>query len=338
MGFFVGVLTQSSVEQEGKIDVTLVYFFIIYFICAGCISNIANLVFSGAGLCFSASIATFCSSPIIFFWLAIVPAFVGLLRLLIFMRRSESQIIRNFLVYVFMVSFCYFTVSLPHLWTGFPGARALLLFGGLLALINAPFDWISLTLTRWLLRRGLDLGGWWPLALALGDVSLSVGIISLLALSMLIGVQAYNEIASLGGNSEVLAIDLLLIRIAVDPSAPENYWIYFTLLTTMIPSVLNLAIAGFSLARGVPGVSQYMLARMPSGHPVPGIHRGWIALILTTQKAIGVFLAIFVQGLAAYLLLFVVPPLIGPNLLQLSLYVVHLDVPSLVGHIFFGGG
>jgi hypothetical protein len=41
-------------------------------------------------------------------------------------------------------------------------AGPLLLFLGLLTLLNAPFDWASLGLTRALLRRGLELGGWWP--------------------------------------------------------------------------------------------------------------------------------------------------------------------------------
>src|SRR5262249_34113573 len=40
-----------------------------------------------------------------------------------------------------------------------------LLFLGLLTLLNAPFDWASLGLTRALLRRGLELGGWWPYVL-----------------------------------------------------------------------------------------------------------------------------------------------------------------------------
>jgi hypothetical protein len=38
----------------------------------------------------------------------------------------------------------------------------LLLFLGLLTLLNAPFDWVSVGLTRALLRRGPELGGWWP--------------------------------------------------------------------------------------------------------------------------------------------------------------------------------
>ena len=49
----------------------------------------------------------------------------------------------------------------------------LVLFLGLLSLLNAPFDWASLGLTRALLRRGLELGGWWPYALALVDAGLA---------------------------------------------------------------------------------------------------------------------------------------------------------------------
>jgi hypothetical protein len=39
----------------------------------------------------------------------------------------------------------------------------LLLFLGLLTLLNAPFDWISVGLTRALLRGGLQLGDWCPI-------------------------------------------------------------------------------------------------------------------------------------------------------------------------------
>ena len=63
----------------------------------------------------------------------------------------------------------YFS-SLSEIWqiTG-----PLVLFLGLLSLLNAPFDWASLGLTRALLRRGLELGGWWPYALALVDAGLA---------------------------------------------------------------------------------------------------------------------------------------------------------------------
>ena len=48
-------------------------------------------------------------------------------------------------------------------------AGPLLVFLILIALINAPFDWASLGLTRALLRSGLELGGWWPYVLGLAD-------------------------------------------------------------------------------------------------------------------------------------------------------------------------
>lgn len=42
-----------------------------------------------------------------------------------------------------------------------------LLFLPLLTLLNAPFDWFSLGLTRMLLRLGLEKQGWWPYGLCL---------------------------------------------------------------------------------------------------------------------------------------------------------------------------
>jgi hypothetical protein len=77
----------------------------------------------------------------------------------------------------------------------------LLLFLGLLTLINAPFDWVSLGLTRALLRRGLELGGWWPYILAVVDAILAAGIIALLALTMVIVVQAFDQLAAHGGSA-----------------------------------------------------------------------------------------------------------------------------------------
>jgi hypothetical protein len=67
---------------------------------------------------------------------------------------------------------------------------------GLLTLLNAPFDWASLGLTRALLRRGLELKGWWPFALAIVDALAAIVIIALLALTMVIGVQTFDAATS----------------------------------------------------------------------------------------------------------------------------------------------
>jgi hypothetical protein len=80
-------------------------------------------------------------------------------------------------------------------------AGPLLLILGLLTLLNAPFDWGSLGLTRSLLRRGLELGGWWLYALALLDAGLAAVIMGALAVTMVMGVQAFDTLAVHGGGA-----------------------------------------------------------------------------------------------------------------------------------------
>jgi hypothetical protein len=78
-----------------------------------------------------------------------------------------------------------------------------LLFLGLLTLLNARFDWASLGPTRALLRRGLELGGWWPYALAIVAAALAAVIIAALSLVMVIGVQGFDALAAHGGGAPV---------------------------------------------------------------------------------------------------------------------------------------
>jgi hypothetical protein len=161
----------------------------------------------------------------------------------------------------------------------------ILLFFGLLTLLNAPFDWASLGLTRALLRRGLELGGWWPYALALVDAGLAAVIIAALELTMLVGVQAFDALAVHGGGKLVLPLDPLLNGIATHPTAPEYWWIYALLLSTMIPSLVNLVIGGTSLSRGLAGLPSLLLRKIPAQGNVPKFDRAWIATVLTTQVA-----------------------------------------------------
>jgi hypothetical protein len=140
----------------------------------------------------------------------------------------------------------------------------LLLFLGLMTLLNAPFDWLSLSLTRALLRRGLELGGWWPYVLAIVDAALATVIAVFLAIIMVIGVQFFDSFAAHGGGNSILPLEPLLKGIAERPSAPEYWWIYALLLFTMIPSLVNLAIGGTSLVRGVPGLPKRLLGSMPA--------------------------------------------------------------------------
>ena len=210
----------------------------------------------------------------------------------------------------------------------------LLLFLGLLTLLNAPFDWASLGLTRALLRRGLELGGWWPYLLALADACLAGVIIALLALTIVISVQAFDELAVHGGGEKaaVLPLPALFDGIAKNPGAPEFWWVYALLLSTMIPSLINLAIGGMAFTRGIPGVSQLLLHWVPEGREVPDYRRPLAALVLTGQMYSGAFLGLAAQGLLAWGLIFHVMPWVGLDLLAMARAVAAAHV----GRLFAG--
>src|ERR1700732_3414031 len=209
-----------------------------------------------------------------------------------------------------------------------------LLFLGLLTLFNTPFDWASLGLTRALLRRGLELGGWWPYALALVDAGLAALIIAALALTMVVGVQAFDALAVHGGGNPVLPLGALFDGIAANPSAPEYWWLYALLLSTMIPSLVNLVIGGASFVRGLPGLPSLLLRFIPAQGNVPKFDRAWIATILTAQVAAGAALGIAAQAFLALVIIGYVMPFFGLELLDMARDVATFNLPARGGPHF----
>jgi hypothetical protein len=206
----------------------------------------------------------------------------------------------------------------------------LLLFFGLLPPLNTPFDWASLGLTRALLRRGLELGGWWPFLLALVDALLAAAIIALLSLTMVIGVQAFDDLAAHGGGGPVLPLGSFFDGIEDHPTASECWWVYALLFSTMIPSVVNLIISGASLMRGVPGVPSLLLKFMPANKAVPAFDRAWVATVLTLQLVGGAILGIVVQFALIYAVFGYVMPWLGLELLDMARAVAAFDLPGKI--------
>jgi len=217
------------------------------------------------------------------------------------------------------------------------GVGPLLLFLGLLTSLNAPFNWGSLGLTRALLRRGLELGAWWPYLLALADAILAGVIVAALAITMVIGIQAFDGLAMHGGGKPpILPLEPFFNGIAAHPTAPEYWWLYALLLSAMIPSLVNLVIGGASLVRGVPGLPSLLLRFMPAGKTVPDFDRHWIALVLTLQVFIGALLGIAAQAVLAVGVIFYLMPLLGLGLLDLARDVAAFNLPLRVGQLFAG--
>jgi hypothetical protein len=207
----------------------------------------------------------------------------------------------------------------------------LLLFLGLLTLLNAPFDWVSLGLTRALLRRGLELGGWWPYLLVSADGLVAAAIVAPLSIAMVIGAQAFDHLAEFGGGPEkrVLPLAPLLDGIAANPWAPEYWWVYALLLSTMIPSVISLMIGGASLFRGIPGLAALLLRVIPADKAaMPMFDRAWLALVLTCQVFAGAFLGIASQSVLAIGVISYVLPWLGFGLLDTAREVAAFDLPT----------
>jgi hypothetical protein len=251
------------------------------------------------------------------------------------MRRQGAFL--SFYALVMMIV-CFGDASwLPH-FRDWNSSGGLLLFLGLLTLINAPFDWASLGLTRALLRRGLELGGWWPYLLALVDALAAALIIALLAITMVIGVQTFDRLAEHSGgvDARILSLDKIFDGIAAQPSAPEYWWVYALLLSTMTPSLLNLMIGGASLFRGIPGLPALLLQFMPASKAVPAFERTWLALVLTCQVFLGAFLGIAAQFVLAIGVIFYVLPWVGLELLDTARAVAEFDLPIRVLRVWWG--
>ncbi|MGB0660542.1 MAG: hypothetical protein ACPGNV_10210 [Mangrovicoccus sp.] len=133
-----------------------------------------------------------------------------------------------------------------------PGAEAdsLLLFLGLLPLVNAVFDYLSLGLTRLTLRhslvqnRSLPAAVLWWLADLFGAVILMIGLIA----ALLWSVHGLNQLTP-----DAPLLDLK--QLFRDLSSPEKdmRWLYFTIFSTLLPTALHALLAYFGFWFRIPG-------------------------------------------------------------------------------------
>jgi hypothetical protein len=261
--------------------------------------------------------------------LAFASAFVVALLVLQWLasKREWQGLFLGFFVLAMIVT-CFLAARWVNSPTSWEMNGPYLLFAVLLAVINAPFCWFSIGLTRALLRRGLELQAWWPYLLAVFDGLLAAFIlVPVLAVTLVISIQTFDESAVRGGARPVLRIDEFLDHIAGNPAALENWWAYILLLSAMIPSLVNLMIGGAALTRGLPWLGRRLLRWIPEGRDVPEYKREIAAGILTFQLFFGAVLgALALRGLVWLAIYFI--PAKGLWLLHLTRWVVGLDLPA----------
>ena len=206
-------------------------------------------------------------------------------------------------------------------------ANPLLLLLGVLTAVKAPFDWFSIGLTRWLLRRGIMLGGWWPLLLGLADAIVGVVTLIVLAIALVSAIIGFNATATLGGGNAIIDVRAILNALA-DPSVrrhPEYLWLYILLFATMLPSLANLVIGALSILRGVPAINQAVHRYMPADRAVIDADRGWIAIVLAAQ-AVGSVVIGFALSVALLWLAFAVAlPSLGVMVVEVLRWVAALE-------------
>lgn len=173
---------------------------------------------------------------------------------------------------------------------------------GLLAIINAPIDWLGLGFSRALMRRGLELRGLAPLALGIIDVVLSIVLMGLLLLFIIGATTAYNHLVAISGPANFLDLDTTFAGLGARVSGiePEHIWIYGMLLSSQVPAVINLTIGSISAVRGIPTLNDLVAKNLP---PSGGIGF-WQRHLVVMVSAIQVFIAIFLSLMVVYYVYF----------------------------------
>ena len=243
-----------------------------------------------------------------------------------------------FFWWIFLVTSAVAYIGLARLLPrsdAWPALGPILLFYGLLPALNAPFLWFSVGLTRALLWLGLERKGWWPYFYALVDAAMAVLVIVLLVAVMVVGIQTLNLMAVKGGGHQILPVapllDAVFDSLKRRSFEPEYWWAYTLLLSSMIPSLANLAIGGFSLVRGIPIVSRHLHGRLPKGHTVARRDRNWISLVLTVQAMAGICLGFASQFvLLPWWIFGYVLPGMGFGVLKFALSVEAFNLPGRI--------
>lgn len=166
---------------------------------------------------------------------------------------------------------------------------ALLVGLTVLPLLNAPFDWISLGLTRYLLRLGLQrqrlrdrIVCWWA------DIGGAILLLLGLAVSMVVALEGLNAVGFAAGMTEPIApVAATLHDIRAEPDAARHLWIYFALFSTLIPTLGHMLIMVFSaLSANFPPMQRFIVRRIDQG-PDAG-YNTLIAFLLSVRWIIAI--------------------------------------------------
>ncbi|WP_316015693.1 hypothetical protein [Roseobacter sp. HKCCA0434] len=196
----------------------------------------------------------------------------------------------------------------------------LVLFLAILPLINGLYDYASLGLTRWTLYRGHDSGR--HMRWAAIDLFGALGLFVLLTLTLVAVLHGADRIAADG----LLDMGDLLRDIR---AAPGDYpWLWFVLLSTLLPTLAHLLLAAYALGEGLPPprAARHLAQEIRLIRGEHTRHYRPVMFWLTVWRTLGISLALGALGLLGWLGWLILPPVADAMRVAVELFAASLGV------------
>ncbi len=247
-GFGIAVIAITTVGSGVLIFIGTVFFAFIF----------ASIFFGGSaavGAFVGTVVATFIFAIVVIVaglglpWYAVVPAVLVAHRYAGWLY-EKLVIKRRLTTYWFIYTTLFLSASLVSLvWISNSSATIILLFYLILPLLNTPLDWLSLGITRALLQAIHFNHHRFGMAVLWSLVDL---VIALCALFLVSGViVSIVSIANLFAVIPIIDLETTFTSLGSLDNWKDNLWIYFMLLSTLVPTAIHFALAGGAVTLSV---------------------------------------------------------------------------------------
>jgi len=195
---------------------------------------------------------------------------------------------------------------------------SLFVMWGILPFINAPFDWISFSITLLLVKNMIKMRGASIVRNTVVDYIAGILLLFLLAATMTAIFAVYFNVATSAGHSSILNLYGIIEQVRSDPAHPKLFWIYLMVSTTLIPTLAHVFAASVSFwTRISTGIWVWVTPKIKAGISDDFLLRSWISGILTAYFFAIVVTSLSIFGLAI-LITALLAPYVGSAMLTLS--------------------
>jgi len=175
-----------------------------------------------------------------------------------------------------------FTIRVP------PEASSTILFLVILPLLNAAADFGSTGLTRWRLRMGLSGRMWREMLIDLGGAA---------ATFFVLGALSILTIHHLRWSDGSALLDLPEFFTDIRANPGHYWWLYFTLFSTLIPTVLHGAVAVFGTGIHLwPWLRRFIVEGLDAGGRGDVVAGRWAVWVLCLSMTVSIVAPVFVMG------------------------------------------